>query len=238
MKLNNIFLIKFLNFFSVKKPYFYINSVLISENILHKDIFSNNSYIFSKKFEEAFFKKVTINKTIKNFFFLNKFILFFLENFFKKNILVNLKKGSNKIFIKQISQQYFYSKFFKKNLKISKQILGILYYTILLKDSNIFINFFRRKLEDISIKLHKKLLLGLKKLIHFVFEPHFKIFGLLGIFLNIRGKLGVSGNAKKRKYCFYFGKHSITKRTLKFSHKQTPIWTYTGVLNLSFYLFF
>ena len=108
-------------------------------------------------------------------------------------------------------------------MKISKQIIGILYYSIILKDSIIFSNFFKKKFEKINIKLHKKLLLGLKKLIKSIFKPRFGYFGLVGIFLNIKGKLGVSGNAKKRRYFFYFGGHSITKRTIKFSHKQTNI---------------
>ena len=194
--------------------------VYYRNTIFFKNFFKK---IFLKKvFKKKFFFKVFIRKK-KGFFFLNKFILYFLENFFKKKILLNLKKGSCKLVLKQISGFYFFGKFFKKNLKVGKQIIGVLYYSILLKDSYIFSNFFKKKFEKINIKLHKKLLLGLKKLVKNVFKPRFRYFGLSGIFLNIKGKLGVSGNAKKRRYFLYFGKHSITNRTMKFSHKQTNI---------------
>ena len=237
MKLNLIFFLKkklvkknFYQIFLQNNTYIFYNNFFLKKNFFKK--------IFLKKvFKKKFFLKF-LKRSIKGFFFLNKFLQYFLENFFKKKIILNLKKGSNKLVLRQISSFYFFNKFFKKNLKISKQIIGILYYSILLKDSIIFSNFFKRKFENINIKLHKKLLLGLKKLIKNIFKPKFNYLGLKGIFLNIKGKLGVSGNAKKRRYFLYFGKHSITQRTIKFSHKQTNIWTYTGNLGFGFYLFF
>jgi hypothetical protein len=190
--------------------FFKNNCIFLVKKTLPKKVLKN--FFLSRFFKKNFF-----------FFYLNKFIQYFLESFFKKKILINIKKGSSGLVIKQINSFYFYNKLFKKNLKISKQIVGILYYSILLKDSIIFSNFFKKKIEKINIKLHKKLLLGLKKLIKFFFLKKFIDFGLKGIFLNIKGKLGVSGNAKKRRYFFYFGRHSITKKTLKFSHKHTNI---------------
>ena len=58
------------------------------------------------------------------------------------------------------------------------------------------------------------------------------------MYINIKGKLGVSGNAKKRRYFLCFGKHSITKKTMKYSYSHVNVWTYTGNLGLGFYLFF
>ena len=182
---------------------------------------------------------LTFTKPVqKGFFFINRFILVFMEHFFKKKILLNLKKGSSRLLLRQISTALFLNRFFRKNLNVSKQIVGVLYYSMLLKDSSIFTNFFKKIFEKINIKLHKKLLLGLKKIIKDLFLPVFYSVGLLGVFLNIKGKLGVSGNAKKRRYYFYYGQHSITKKTLKVSHTQTYVWTYTGSLGFGFYLFF
>ena len=151
------------------------------------------------------------------------FLLNFLEFFFKNNIIFNIKKGSNKILIKQVGFRKFYFKYFKRNLKTSRQIVGVLYYTLLLKDSSMFVNFFRKILESINIKLHKKLFSGLKKLFKDVFKPIFNFLGVLGVFFNIRGKIGVSGSAKKRRYFFYFGKHSLTSRYMKTDVKFVPI---------------
>lgn len=147
----------------------------------------------------------------------------FLEFFFKNKIIFNLKKGSNRLPLRQISYRKFAIKYFKKNLKTSKQILGILYYSFLLKDSSIFVNFFKNILEKLNIKLHKKLFLGLRKLIKDFFKPLFRLLGVLGVFFNVKGKIGVSGSAKKRRYYFYFGKHSITSRFVKMDLKFSPI---------------
>ena len=158
MKLNLIF---FFKFFETNKHDFVLKKNLPSNQPLNTNIFKNRKLPFKKNFKKTFFLKI-LKKKIKGFFFLNKFIQYFLENFFKKKILINIKKGSNKISLKQVSNFYFFNKFFKKNLKVSKQIVGILYYSIILKDSFIFSNFFKKKFEKINIKLHKKLLLGLK----------------------------------------------------------------------------
>lgn len=117
----------------------------------------------------------------------------------------------------------FNLKFFKKNLKMSKRLLGVLYYSLLLKDVTIFINFFKKVAESLNLKLHKKLFLGLRKLIKDFFKPMFVFLGVLGVFFNVCGKIGVSGSAKKKRYFFYFGKHSITTKTIKINHKQSYI---------------
>lgn len=200
------------------------------------------------KLKKNFFKKSTITlKFIKLFkfknkshlfFFLNRFILNFLEYFFKSKVLFNLKKGSNRLALKQVSYRKFTVKYFKKNLKVSKQILGVLYYSFLLKDTSIFVTFFKLLLEKTNIKLHKKLFLGLRKTIKDFFKPLFSFLGVFGVFFNIKGKIGVSGSAKKRRYYFYFGKHSITSRSLKMDLKFSPVWTFTGSLGFSFLIFF
>lgn len=172
------------------------------------------------------------------YFYINRFVLGFLEFFFKNKIVFNLKKGSNKLILRQISYRKFSIKYFKKNLKTNKQIIGVLYYSLLLKDSSIFVNFFKRILEKLNIKLHKKLFLGLRKLIKDFFKPIFNFLGVLGVFFNIKGKIGVSGSAKKRRYYFYFGKHSITSRFVKMELKFVPVWTFTGTLGFNFLIFF
>lgn len=223
MKLNLIFILK-----KLKVSKFFLTNFNYKNSIVLQNFYVNKVKFFFKKIQfkkvlKKFFSFKNLKKKTKGFFFINRFIQYFLESVFKKKILINIKKGSNKLFLKQTGNFYFFNKFFKKNLKTSKQIIGILYYSILLKDSFIFSNFFKKKLENINIKLHKKLLLGLKKTIRYFFCKNFIFFGLRGIFLNIKGKLGVSGNAKKRRYFFYFGNHSLTKKTIKFSHKYNNV---------------
>ena len=181
-------------------------------------VFLKNS-ITLFKFKKSFRLKSLTNNPI----FLNRFVISFLEFFFKSSILFNLKKGSNKLILKQVSFRKFSVKYFKKNLKTTKQIIGVLYYSLLLKDASIFLNFFKKILENLNIKLHKKLFLGLRKLLKDFFKPIFVYIGVSGIFFNVKGKIGVSGSAKKRRYFFYFGRHSITSRNLKMDLKFLPI---------------
>ncbi len=181
-------------------------------------IFLKNSITLFK-----FKKSSRLKGLTNNFFFLNRFVISFLEFFFKTTIIFNLKKGSNKLILKQVSFRKFSVKYFKKNLKTTKQILGVLYYSLLLKDASILLNFFKKILENLNIKLHKKLFLGLRKLLKDFFKPIFTYIGVSGIFFNVKGKIGVSGSAKKRRYFFYFGKHSITSRNLKMDLKFLPI---------------
>lgn len=212
------------------------------------DLYKLTFVLKKNKLKKSFLRRsITIFKTFKFskkpkkmnfFFFLNRFLLLFLEFFLKSKIFFNLKKGSNKLILKQISSRKFYLKYFKKNLKITKQILGILYYSLILKDSSIFVNFFKKLLERLGVKSHKKAFLGLKKLLKDFFKPMFGFFGVLGLFFNIKGKIGVSGNAKKRRYYFYYGKHSITNRTVRVDIKHTPVWTFTGSLGFTFLIFF
>ena len=195
-----------------------------------------------KKFSltQRFLKLKFFKKRIRGdfFTFVKIFFLNFLENFFKKKVLFNFKKGTNKLLLKQISFRKFDIRYFKKNLGVTRQIIGILYYSFLLKDSSIFVNFLKRVLEVLNLKLHKRVFKGIKKLIKDIFKPLFNYLGLNGLFFNVKGKIGVSGSAKKRRYFFYFGRHSLTNRTLKMDCKNTTIWTPTGVLGFTFLVFF
>lgn len=203
-------------------------------NTLPTELFKKSLFRKKRKLNSKFLKKSIIllqpanklhryNNKLNMFFFLNRFIVSFLEFFFKSSIIFNLRKGTNKLAIKKISLRKFFLKYFKRYFKIKKQIIGIIYYSLLLKDSSLFVNFFKKILERLNIKLHKKVLLGLRKLIKDLFKPVFYFLGVSGIFFNIKGKLGVSGNAKKRRYFFFFGKHSITSRSLKVNIKFIPI---------------
>jgi len=76
----------------------------------------------------------------------------------------------------------------------------------------------------------------------FVFLKFFKkilnLVGCLGFFFDIRGKVGVSGNAKKRHFSFFYGKYSLSSKKLKLNYFQKQFKTNTGTLGLTFFLTF
>lgn len=172
---------------------------------------------------KTFKKPFNTLKYILLYQFFNKFIFNFLEFFLKSKILFNLKKSSGGKRLRRLTSKRLLKKYFRRNIKVGLEIFGVLYYSFLLKDSTFFANFFRKLFERIRLKLHKKVLIGLRKLLKRFFTMYHKQFGLLGLFLNVKGKLSVTGNAKKRRYFFYFGRHNITKRTLRIDLKHLPI---------------
>ena len=225
MNLNILFFFKKINFLYLKNlPNNYnkpiqlpLQFIKITKKCLKKKKIFKNSTIVSN-----FNLFNNLNK-FHFFFFFNRFLLNFIEILFKEKVIFNLKKGTNKLILKQMSFRKFTTKYFKRHLKITKQLIGILYYSFLLKDSNMFINYFKIILERTNLKKHKKLFSGLRKLIKDLFKPIFDYLGVYGIFFNVKGKIGTSGNAKKKRYFFYFGKHSITNKTLKVSISNLPI---------------
>lgn len=233
MNINLIFLTKN-SILKKRLIIFSYNNTIALNTISNIHFFKTSLYFLKKKVLKTKFLKKTLTfvKTLKPlklkkkkffFLFLNRFFISFLEDFFKSKFLLNIKKGTNKLLLKQIGFRKFTIKYFKRRLRVGKQIIGILYYTFLLKDVTIFTNFFKRIVERVNLKLHKKIFLGLKKLIKDLFKPLFNFLGLQGVFFNIKGKIGVSGSSKKRRYFFHFGKHSITKRTLKIDLKNIPL---------------
>jgi hypothetical protein len=56
--------------------------------------------------------------------------------------------------------------------------------------------------------------------------------------LKVRGKIGVGGNSKKKKYLIKLGKHSLTNKKLLFSVYRGKIRTLVGVMGFTISLFY
>jgi hypothetical protein len=79
------------------------------------------------------------------------------------------------------------------------------------QDLQIFLMFIKRKLEISHFKKHKKIL----SILFDVLKKNQNIFSIMkinGFFFDIRGKVGVSGNAKKRHTSFTLGKIATTSQ--------------------------
>jgi hypothetical protein len=60
----------------------------------------------------------------------------------------------------------------------------------------------------------------------------------LGFYFLIKGKVGVTGNAKKRRFSFSNQKYSLTTKKNKISFYKTAISTHTGALGVKFIIIF
>lgn len=88
----------------------------------------------------------------------------------------------------------------------------------------------------IDFKNHKKFLSCFK----FIITNYYSFFlgsnNVGGFFFDIRGKVGVTGDAKKRHFSFYSGNFSKTTKKNKFDYQFDIVKTNTGALGITMYL--
>lgn len=179
-------------------------------------------------------------KSLKTSSYYTFYLLKFLEVYTKKKIFT-------KIFTKSLlttNQHYFFKRLALSNIRWQKSIGKILFlnefYEIFFlslknRDLPFLCNWFKKKMEKLPIHKHKKLSKLLKETLYKY--PFFaKNADIAGFSFDIRGKLGVSGNAKKRHFFFYYGVISNTSKNHGMVMYQTTVRTYTGVLGVTMYL--
>ena len=188
--------------------------------------------------KKDFFNK--ISKTIYiNIFWASIKLLFvdFLSFFLKRRILFFFKKPTNCL------HSSSFLRIFRKirypyGLKLNKiDYINIIYYALLLKDSSLFLNYSVFFFESNRIKSHKKIFFLIKSLI-LRFSLFFRRLGVKGFFLDLKGKIGLTGNAKKKRLFFRCRRHSLTRKWLRVSFNNSIVRTTTGVLGISTYIFF
>lgn len=64
------------------------------------------------------------------------------------------------------------------------------------------------------------------------------MFKCCGFYLKIKGKIGVGGNSKKKRYLVRVGRHSLTTKNLKFNNHIGIIRTLVGTLGVKITLFY
>ena len=107
------------------------------------------------------------------------------------------------------------------------------------RDSTLFINYVTWVLIQIPYKDVKGFLYFLKVLLKKHLLPKFKDFFLVkGFVFDIRGKVGVTGDAKKRHTLISWGQSSFSEKNLKLSLKQGLVYTRTGVMGVTVIIIF
>jgi hypothetical protein len=85
---------------------------------------------------------------------------------------------------------------------------------------------------------HKKFLFFFKTFIRNLYPIFFNVFNIKGFFFDIRGKVGVAGNSKKRHYCFHYGLFGKSTTSIKMDIEKTIVRTNTGVLGMTMIITF
>lgn len=220
---------------------FYSNQVYL--NLFYN--FSEVNEINKKKIFLPLIRQIHKSRLPVYFYFLNYFFKNFFEYFFNQKIQINF------FFFKSLSNYLKKKNFFKlTTIKLKKfqsiigkgffleETLEAIWLTLLLKDSFFFLNWLKKTMKRIYFKHHRKFLNFLKLIFLKVFSKIFFFFNCLGFYFLIKGKIGVTGNAKKRKFSFSSKTYSLTKKSNKLAFYKTSVTTHTGALGVKFLLVF
>lgn len=116
------------------------------------------------------------------------------------------------------------------------EFLEVFFLCLKVKDLSALATYVKTLFERIQIKFHKIFLRKLDLFLTFFFNKLRFKFGVKGFFMDIRGKVSVVGNSKKRHVCIKKGYLSKTKKELRFFFMKNQINTTTGVLGASYLL--
>lgn len=182
------------------------------------------------------------NIYLNNLFFFKYFIAKFIYSYlFNKNLLLNIDKNKVSLHSKLYSSELILAKIRRfsnlKEININQRVfLDLILVFLLTKDTVFFKNLLKYILESIHFKNHKRFLYNLKVLLSLVFDVYGSSLNILGLYIKIKGKIGLGGNSKKKKYNFKKGNFSFTKKDQKLSYNKDVIRTYSGVLGFEVYL--
>jgi hypothetical protein len=212
--------------------------------------FSNKDYIFNNHFPVLLNPELVSilffnNKSKFNFInfskFYNLYFTSFFENILKKSVFFKVdtnffKKYTNLNQVEKIINEYRnfnnkFSKFFHVT-----EMIEIIWYSFEFKDLNILSNWLTKMLGFINLKNHKKFLNLFQSLILDYSIIYFDFLKIKGFFFKIKGKIGLSGNAKKKQIKFRIGKIYLSDKFTKVICEKNISKTDYGVLGFTMVL--
>jgi len=213
-----------------------LSNILTNYTLSYLFLFLKNNQYNTSKFN-------TLSNYYKNnLFFIKYYIVKFIYGYLNnKKLLFSLKKNQLGFNDNLVGYSLILNKakrlLFLKELNINlKSFIEFLLVSLYSKDVILFKNFIKYILENIHFKKHKRFLYNLKVLLNLILNIYSYDLQLLGLYIKIKGKIGVGGNLKKRKYSFKNGSFSFTKKNQKLSYNRDIIRTYSGVLGFEIYL--
>ena len=221
------------------------NELVFENNFNHiKNSYYNNHYpvlFFKNSFINVFFKKVKENSKSSVLKYVQFYLIGFFEYLFKKRIFIKTLNNSQLDYFYKERLEFLFDEYKFFQLKIIKglnvsEILEVIWLSFQNKDVFLFMNWLKKRMEKIHFKNHKKFL-NLLKLIMIKYSHIFlESFRLKGFFFDIRGKVGVGGNSKKRHFFFRIGKINLSSKNSKLDHQQNIVNTSFGALGVTMIL--
>lgn len=169
------------------------------------------------------------------------YYLFFLENLCNQKIWFKVNAS---FCVPTLVKQYINSSLFSKNKSrlgfgkgfFIKEMYEILWLSIAYRDLSLYSSWFKKSMERLHYKKHRRMIKFLYDTIRNNQKVYLHFSNIKGISCDVRGKLGATGNAKKRHLAFTVGKISITEKKSPLYCYSNIIKTPTGVLGFTFLL--
>ena len=113
----------------------------------------------------------------------------------------------------------------------------LMYLSVMNRDTELFVNWTKAMMNRLTIWKHKHLFRFMKFVIGSLFAPKFAQMGIKGIRMQIKGKVGVAGNSRKRTYFYKVGQVGHSNFQIQAYHDITCIDTFTGVLGFQVWIY-
>lgn len=197
--------------------------------------------ILNNSLKKKIFSKININYTPNFYKYIYHTISGSIESFLKKKFFLKIfsKIKKDSLISERIDDLFFKNKSLQSRIGrgfFLHEMLDVIYITFVYKDLNFLIKWFVKTMYRISFKSHKKFISAFKQILVKNFEFFSKNTNVSGFFFDIRGKVGVTGNAKTRNFFFHAGNFSKTTKKNKFDYQFDIVKTPTGAFGITMYL--
>lgn len=163
-------------------------------------------------------------------FYLNRRVyILFKKNFFKvyNSFVINIVNNKFKYIVwrfNKIGDTFFNTRFVVTSF--------------FLKDVDLFKNWFNYCFKNIELWKHRIFIFYVLKIFKFISQKNYANIGIKGFHLEIKGKISVTRDSRKRKVLFKVSKNAKYNLNLKSSHAVKTINTISGVLGLKIWFFY
>lgn len=236
----------FKNFFRKKLFFFdFLKKKNNNLNLIYNNQYPiyNSNKILLKNFRKIF--KSVFNKKFNNYLYYYLVPLF--EYIFNKNIFINFINSSifkkpklkKKFFVRKLIKIYKKNRFSVLSRSITfnlYEIIEIILYSFYYKDVFLLSNWFLKNFKNVHFTNHKKFLVFFKTIINDIFESYRDILQIKGFYFIIKGKVGVTSNAKKKTIKFIIGSSNKSKKSQKMDFQQGVVKSLSGSLGVSMIL--
>nr|QIB71991.1 cytochrome c-type biogenesis protein CcmF_ii [Gruberia lanceolata] len=124
---------------------------------------------------------------------------------------------------------------FRNNYFIN-EFIDIFFYAAAYKSSNLIYSWIARNLNIIFFKKQWKLISFLKSSIRFLYPILKSYFGILGLKVKFKGKIGKVGSFRKKRFVIKEGIYSYSNINLRLIESRGQVFTDTGVIGLQIIL--